>query len=243
MKYTSWQLRRTAKLAATLGVLAVSPVGAHTVWLERADDASDHFEVRFGGHAGKEEPVVPAKLKAIDALDADGRPLRVTRTDRVDGVTIAVAGPAALITVHLDNGIHTRPPNGPSVEKPLDEVPGATRATYALKYHKTIVRWAPVVTRAVGQPFEVVPVSAALPRAGEPMRIRVLLEGRPAVGVRVGADEDPGEGGAVTDSKGEAVFRPQPGFNKLWSGRRSPVAGNAKYTELSYEYLLGFWVR
>jgi nickel transport protein len=151
-----------------------------------------------------------------------------------------VEGNAALIAAYFDNGIHSRKATGPTIEAPMNEVPGAIRATYAPKYHKTIVSWQPVILRALGQPFEVIPVDAAQPVAGKPFRVRVLEHGKPVPGVRLGAGEDATESAPVTDANGIAVFIPTRGFNKLWAGKREPVTGNPAYTELSYEYLLGF---
>jgi nickel transport protein len=142
--------------------------------------------------------------------------------------------------MHFDNGIHSRPPSGPSIEKPMNEVPGATRATYAVKYHKTIVEWSPLVTKTIGQPFEVVALDAAAPVAGKPVRVRVLQDGKPVPGVKLGRGEEGAANDPVTDADGIASFVPRSGFNKLWAGKRVPVSGNPKYSELSYEYLFGF---
>ena len=58
--------------------------------------------------------------------------------------------------------------------------------------------------------------------------------------VKLGAGEDGGATTPVTDAQGIGSFVPAAGFNKLWAGRREQIAGNPAYTELSYEYLLGF---
>ena len=74
------------------------------------------------------------------------------------------------------------------------------------------------------------------------MRVRVLMNGRPLPGVRLGRGEDK-PGGDTTDAHGIASFVPVAGFNKLWAGKRNAIAGNPHFTELSYEYLLGFTAR
>jgi nickel transport protein len=213
---------------------------AHTVWLESVPQAQGDYQVLFGGHAGKLESYKPEKIKQIDALDKQGKQLSVKQDVSGDGVRLHVAGSPALISMHFDNGIHSRPATGPSVEKPMNEVPGATRATYAVKYHKTVVDWAPLVTKTLGQPFEVVPLSAQQPKAGQPFRVRVLQEGRPAAGVKLGHGEEGTAADPVTDAEGVAAFVPKQGFNRLWAGKRIAVNGNPKYTELSYEYSFGF---
>lgn len=212
---------------------------AHTAWLESAAGAGN-YKVMFGGHAGKLESYNPEKLKTVEATDAAGKTLKVTRTMGADGVLVHVDGTPTLITMHFDNGIHTRPETGPSIEKPMNEVPGATRATYAVKYGKTVLDWSPRIGKTLGQPFEVVPLDTAAPRAGQPLRVRVLQEGKPVPGVKLGRGEEGGAKDPVTDADGVAAFIPQAGFNKLWAGKRTEVKGNPKYTELSYEYLFGF---
>jgi len=213
---------------------------AHTVWLEPVAQSAGDYRVFFGGHAGQLEPYVPEKLKDVEALDRAGKSLTVSRRITKDGVLLHVDGSPAMIAMHFDNGIHTRPPTGRSVEKPMNEVPGATRATYAVKYHKTIVDWSPPVTRIIGQPFEVVPLSAEQPRAGQPFRVRVLQDGKPVPGVRLGQGEEGTAEDPVTDADGVAAFVPRRGFNRLWAGKRLEATGNPKYTELSYEYSFGF---
>ncbi len=201
----------------------------------------DTFHLHFGGHAGAVQPYLASKLKSVEAVDADGNALEVTRVGSEDLVRVHVEGDPAMLWVHYDNGIHTRVADGPSVRRPMNEVESAVSATNALKYHKTIVRWdADVVTEPVGQPFEVVPVSAQAPQAGQPMQVRVLIDGQPAGGIKIGRGEDNGE--AVTNAQGLAMFTPQPGFNKIWAGQRTQLTNEPRYTELSYEYSFGFVV-
>lgn len=213
---------------------------AHTVWLEPIDATAGEYRVLFGGHAGQLQPYDTNKLKVVEAFDAKGGAVKIDRSTDAEGVRLNVRGTPALIAMHFDNGIHTRTQRGPSVEKPMNEVPGALRATYAVKYHKTIVEWQPLVSRPLGQPFEVVPLDASVPRAGHPLRVKVLRDGEPVAGVKLGRGEEGSASDPVTDADGVASFVPQRGFNKLWAGKRFPIADNPAYTELSFEYLLGF---
>jgi len=230
-----------AALAAGLGGF-VSVVRAHTVWIEPAARAGE-YRVMLGGHEGKSQSYSPEKLKSVAAIDAQGGALKVVRRPTADGVVLRVAQTPVLIAVHFDNGIYTRGASGPSVEKPMNEVPGAVRATHAVKYHKTVISWLPRATTPVGQAFEVVPLEETPPRAGQPMKVQVLQDGRPVPGVKLGRGEEGGVGDPVTDVEGIAVFVPETGFNKLWAGRRVAVSGDPRYTEVSYEYLLGFEAR
>lgn len=234
-------MRIAPLLLATAALAAGTAASAHTAWLVK-DSAPGAWRLMFGGHKGKPEPAVPAKLKEVTAVDSRGRALKVSRAVAGSDVRLSFAGQPAIIALHYDNGIHARTKTpGPSVEKPMNEVPNAASATFAEKYGKTIVQWVPLVTRPIGQPLEVTPIAASQPRAGQPMRVQVRLNGKPAAGIKIGRGEDTAD--ATTDANGIASFTPAAGFNKLWAGKRIPTSGNPRYTELSYEVLLGFEAR
>lgn len=235
-------LRSFEPWTAGLLLVAAGAAAAHTAWLEPDAVAAGTYVVRFGGHGGKTEAYAPEKLKSVQARDAKGAALVVATSVHGDGVRVAVKGAPAVLGLHFDNGIYSRAPDARSVPRPMNENPGATQGTHAVKYGKFIAQWGEIATRPLGQPFEVVPVSAAAPRAGQPWKLRVLIGGKPAAGVRVGVGED-GPQSVTTDADGVATVLPQPGLNKLWSGRRSQVAGDPRFTELSIEYLLAFELR
>jgi nickel transport protein len=220
--------------------LAAGSAAAHTAWIEPA--GAQGFVLRFGGHEGKREPVDAAKLKSVLAFDAQGRAVQLQRSDGADGVHLQPQGEVALLALHFDNGFFSRDAAGKSVNRPMNEVPGATQGTWAVKYGKTIVRWGEIATRPVRQPFEVVPLLAGAPRAGQPIEVRVLIDGQPAADIEV-ARGDAGQDAVRTDAQGVARFVPQAGLNRLWAGRRTAVSGDPRYTQLSIEYALVFEAR
>lgn len=233
-------MRSKLLLAALL--LAVGHAAAHTAWLEPDPAAAGTYVVRFGGHEGKTESYPPEKLKSVQARDAQGATLAIVTVPRPDGVRVTARGTPALFTLHYDNGIYSRADGGKSLPKPMNENPGATQGTHAVKYGKYIAAWGEVVTRPVGQPFEVVPLDAAPPRAGQPWKVRVLIDGKPASDIAVARDESSPDA-VKTDAEGVATIVPRAGQNKLWSGRRTPVSGDPRFTQLSIEYLLAFHLR
>ena len=235
-------IRRTSAFTVLLsGVAYSAAAGAHTVWLVPEAAVQGGWHVLFGGHAGEVDPYPAHKLKTVTALSADGGALAIKRRLAPDGVHLVIAGKPSLILAHYDNGIHTRRSDGPSVEKPMYEVPTAISGVRAIKYHKTIAAWTPLVARPVGQPFEVIPLSTTQPVAGKPMKVRVLIGGKPATGIKVSRNEEGGN--ATTDGQGVASFVPVRGYNKLWSGRRADVKSNKAYTQDSVEYSLGFFAK
>ncbi len=238
MNFFNFRFNRHSMLLAAGALMFGAQASAHTVWLQ-PDTTAGVYRVYFGGHAGKLEAYPADKLKSVDAYDADGKSIAVKRSDAADGVRITPAKAPAMIAMHYENGIWARTPEGRSVNKTMDEVPGSKQATNAVKYHKTILQWTPFVARTIGQPFEVTPVDAKAPQAGKPMQLRVTIDGKPTAGIKIGHGEDTADG--TTDAQGVVRFVPEKGFNKLWAGQRTQVSGNPKFSELSYEYLLGFY--
>ena len=154
------------------------------------------------------------------------------------GARATPARKAALLAAHFDNGFFSRVGEGPMIEKPMTENPGATSGVHALKFHKTILEWGPVTREKLGQTLEIIARTRRSPHAGEPQQFQVLLNGQPRAGVRVSL----GESGPplATDADGLVTVTPRAGMNQLLAIVRLPVAGDARTTSLSYEYLLGF---
>lgn len=210
---------------------------AHTVWLEPTKE-ENIYNVVFGGHAGKLVSYKPEKMKQVQAFDAVGNDLSFKRFDQSESSQLHLLPGTALVAIYFNNGTWSKDRMGKSINKSMDEVPFANRATKAVKYHKTVLQWTPVVLQTLGQDFEVVPLDSIQPKAGQPMAVKVLLKGKPLAGVKLGHSEI-GDA-AVTNAQGLAEFIPKRGFNKLWAGKRFQVDAE-KYTELSYEYLFGFY--
>lgn len=231
-----------AAMAAAAAVLlivapfATSIARAHTVWLDDAG-APGRFALQFGGHAGKTEPYDAGKLRGVRAYDAAGRTLPVTRQDKDGRVHFMVDG-ASLVTVAFDNGYWSRTSDGRSVNRPMTEVTDAVSGVHAVKYHKRILSWSPVVQRPTGQPFELLPMTGTMPLAGRPLRIRVLIDGQPAAGVPLAFGEEGRE--VVTDADGVASLTPRAGRNRIWAGRREAVIADPATRQRSIEYSLVF---
>ncbi|MEZ5609730.1 MAG: DUF4198 domain-containing protein [Rhodocyclaceae bacterium] len=214
---------------------------AHTVWLAGDPEHAGWHVLRFGGHAGKLEPLDPAKLGEVAGYDRQGQIVPLERQGEGVLVRLRLPESVSLVSVSYDNGFWSTGADGRSVNRPMNEVPGATRGVWARKYHKYIAHWDASVTRTIGQAFELVPLEAKQPVAGQTMRLRVLIDGQPAEGIRFGNSEA-GEL-AASDAEGVATVPVRPGANTLWAGRRTPMTDDVRATELSIEYILGFDAR
>lgn len=229
--------RALAPLAlAAAGALHAGAALAHNVWLEA--DAAGGYLVQFGGHEGKREAFDAAKLQSVQAFDRRGRAIDVTVTPRDGGAYVRPAKQAALLAASFDNGYFSKVGDGPMVNKPMTENPGATAGVHAVKYHKTIIQWGAIAKKPLGQPFEIVPLTHETPHAGQPLRVQVLLDGKPAEGIRLSMGE---KGAPVnTAADGTATVTPAAGTNQLLAIRRTPVTGDPRTTSHSFEYLLAF---
>ena len=235
-------MKKQLKFALS-GVMLVWSASAlsHTAWLVPVESNAEgmaQYQVYFGGHEGKLEGYPAHKVKSINAFNKSGEKLTVWRTMDDDAMQVRAEGTPALLLMHFDNGIYARTVEGESVNVPMSEVKDALSAVNAIKYHKSIVQWADIVTKSHGQPFEVVPLSASAPKAGKKMKVKVLIEGKAAEGIEIGTGENTSE--TKTDENGIASYTPKKGFNKLWAGKRSDVSDNPNFTEKSVEYLLTF---
>jgi nickel transport protein len=158
--------------AAFAALLACAPLAqAHNVWLE--PDADGAYTVQFGGHEGKLESFAADKLKSVHAYDARGRSIDVAVRPVAGGARVVPARKAALLAAHFDNGFFSRVGEGPMVEKPMTENPGATSGVHALKFHKTILEWGPV------RPWRSSPRPAARPMRASPSNSRCCWTASP----------------------------------------------------------------
>lgn len=222
---------------AAAWLLCANPVHAHNVWLE--PDAQGGYVMQFGGHEGLTETFDPAKLQRVHAYDLRGREVGCDVQNLQGGIRVKPDAKAALIAVELDNGYFSSTrPEGAMLPLPMDKNPGALHGVHARKFHKTVVQWGAVMQKPLGQMFEVVPLQGQAPHAGQPLRLQVLLDGKPQAGVRLSWGENGSP--AMTDAQGQAVMTPAAGNNTLQAILRQPVQGDARTTQNSYEYLLRF---
>ncbi len=221
-------------MALLLGSASIAH--AHNVWLEA--DADGAYTVQFGGHAGQLETFPIEKLQSVKAYDRRGRKIDVKIDAVPGGARVTPAKQAALLAAEFDNGFYSKVGDGPMVNKPMNENPGATSGVHALKFHKTLIQWGVIAKQELGQQLEIIATSHKPAHAGEAAQFKVLFDGKPKEGVRVSI----GEKGApvMSDAQGLVSVTPQAGTNQLLAIIRLPVTDDVRTTQRSYEYLLAF---
>lgn len=191
---------------------------AHDAWV---DPGPKGYAVVFG-HENEHTDFDPAKVKAITALDAQGRPLPVQQQPADKAVRVSAQGQPALWVLHFDNGFWSRAPgSAESKNLPRNEVPGATSGSHAVKFGKTVVAWSPVVGRPQNHRLEIVPLATTQPAAGQSLPVQVLWEGRPLAGARlVRAGAPKGTPPIEADTDGKAQVPVVAGLQMLSVARR-----------------------
>ncbi|NJS37070.1 MAG: DUF4198 domain-containing protein [Brachymonas sp.] len=179
---------------------------------------------------GKPLAYPASKLKRTWAYNAAGQSVALQQTPAGDVVRVAAPQDAALLALEFENGFFSRSTTG-TIEKPMNEVPGAVSAVWAKKSGKYVTQWSAPVNKPVGMQLEIIPTNTALPKPGELLTVQVLWDGKPVEGVTISKGEK--ESGEKTNANGMATYKVQAGSNFVWAERRIPVAGDPRYTTLA----------
>jgi len=168
--------------------ITVAPARAHGIYFaQRATQLALIYGVGADDlDAVKRLPLV----QNISGYDAEWNPIPTK---------LRAAGPLPLVDSEsqptvvaavLFNGIWSRTPEGEWLKKGRDEVPNATISEKNFKYAVHIAGPLTAPLRPLpGQTLQIVPVDAALPALmGQPLKLRVLFQGKPVAGARVLTD-------------------------------------------------------
>ena len=235
--------RSLAVVAVVAGVAASSAAAAHAIWFaQRAKQLAFIYGVGADDlDSVKRLPLV----QSVAGYDAQYKP--VPTKLRVDGpmVMVDADAPLTVVTAVMPYGIWSKRPDGEWVKKGKDEVPGALMSTKNFKY--TVHIEGPLSARLPAFPdqtLEIQPVSAKLPtKLGEPMKLRVLLHGKPVAGAKVLADmvNDPDGVPLKTGPDGTVIIKVRnQGLNVVNAVFEGPTDEPAKAVRIEHEATLSF---
>lgn len=182
----------------TASVIATSAAHAHGIWFAQR---AKQLALIYGVGADDLDSVKRLPLiESVSGYDAQWRP--VPATLRVAGPLLLVDSDSAPVAVSavLQNGIWSKTADGEWHKKGRDEVPDAKISEKTIKYAVHIVGplSAPLPSLPT-QTLQIVPVDATLPEMlGQPLKLRVLFQGKPVAGARVLTD-------LVNDPDGQPV--------------------------------------
>ena len=201
--------RFAAFVAATAGVAFATGASAHGFWFA---ERSKQFAMVFGVGADDLDMVkrMP-KVTSFAAYDADGKevPSKLTPTGPI--VLVDVSANPEFVAATMDYGMWSKAPDGEWYEKGKDEVPNATVSEKNYKYGVNIrgklTKPVPLLPK---QKLQIVPVGSTLPeKMGQPLKLKVYYDGKPAAGARILRDwiNDPDDKGVKTAKDGTVTIK------------------------------------
>ncbi|CAN7606781.1 DUF4198 domain-containing protein [Phenylobacterium sp. LjRoot225] len=230
--------------AALAAAVALSATGAdaHAIWFAQR---SKQLAFIYGVGADDLDSVKRLPLvRSVAGYDLQYKP--VPTTLRVAGPMVMVDSdsPVAVVTAVMDNGIWAKMPDGEWVKRTKAEAPEAVITTKNFKYAVFLAGplSAPMPTFP-DQVLQIVPVGDIPAKMGEPLKVRVLHQGKPVAGARVIADlvNDPDAEKQVTGPDGVATLKVRnQGLNVVNAVYDSASDEPAKAAKMEHEATLTF---
>jgi uncharacterized GH25 family protein len=183
-------MKKIAALAAatlTAGLLTTFTVDAHGIWFAQR---ATQLALIYGVGADDLDSVKRLPLiRTVWGYDASLQPVKTSL--RVAGPLLLVDSEAAPVVVAavLDNGTWSRTPEGEWLKKGRDEVKNATVSEKTIKYAVHIGGpLSGALPPLEGQTLQILPVGAVPALLGQPLKLRVLFQGKPVANARVLSD-------------------------------------------------------
>lgn len=205
-------------------VAALTPAGAHDLWLEREGDTYTlyyghlHQDPSHGG--ARRIEYAPGAVKGSACFDASGAPRDVT--PQAGAYPWRLVADCAVTCVLTSSGYWTKTPFG-TRNVPKTEAQGAVASWLSVEGVKRVDAWSEALARPLTPDLEVVPLNDPLAlREGDKLRLQVTFGGRPVPGVTVAYD---GRTRGETDAEGRVNLRVRHGGLQLVvASWRAPLA-------------------
>ncbi len=230
-------------VAAALAAGVADSVQAHGIWFaQRATQLAFLYGV---GADDLDSLKRLSQVTSIDGYDADGKSVATKLEPDGRLVLVNLESQPAVLAAVLDNGIWSKTPDGKWHKKGKDEVPTAIVAERTIKY---AVHLRTAVNAPIGplphQTLEIVPVDAKLPALlGQPIKLRVLYQGKPVAGAKVLHDwlNDPDGAPVLSGADGTVTLNVRnQGLNVIVAIFESPSDQPAKYNRIEHLASLSF---
>ena len=215
------------KSLALLGLLFTHEVSAHGLWTEQR---RGNIEVIYG-HGAEDNAFKAQKISGAWAYDISGKMIPVTVQRLPDHARLQPLKPPAVIAVALDNGMWSQTADKKWVNEGRSKVPGAIESTQTFKYSLAIYQSAARLPRLDQLKLLILPeVDPLTVGPGNSLPVRVLLDGKPAAGVKLVGDyrNAPNTLSTETDADGRAqVLVRNEGLNVISAQVEVPVKDSA----------------
>lgn len=210
-----------------IAALFTGQVSAHGLWTE---ERRGNIEVVYG-HGAEDNAFKARKISGAWAYDAGGKMIPVSVERLTDHARLKPLKSPAVMAVALNNGMWSQTADKKWVNEGRSKVPGATEATQTFKYSLAIYQPGAKLPKLDQIKLLIVPeVDPLTVGPGNPLPVRVLLDGKPAAGVKLYGDyrSAPNTLSTETDKDGRAqVLVRNEGLNVIAAQVEVPVKGSA----------------
>lgn len=190
-------------LATLLGSLIAGPVAAHGLWTEQR---RGQIETIYG-HGAEDNAFKAEKISDAWAFDRQGKPLAVEIQRLDDHARLKPAAAPAVLAVALDNGAWSQTPEKKWINAGRSQVPESVRSLHTWKYSLAIHEEGAKLPALDQLQMVIIPERDPLSvGAGHKLPVRVLVDGKPAAGIKLIGDYRgaPDSVSAETDAEGRA---------------------------------------
>ncbi|WP_130901484.1 DUF4198 domain-containing protein [Pseudomonas sp. Sample_23] len=210
-----------------LAALFTGQVSAHGLWTE---ERRGNIEVIYG-HGAEDNAFKAQKISGAWAYDASGKMIPVSVERLADHARLKPLKPPAVLAVALNNGMWSQTADKKWINEGRSKVPGATEATQTFKYSLAIYQPGAKLPKLDQIKLLILPeVDPLTVGPGKSLPVRVLLDGKPAAGVKLYGDyrSAPNTLSTETDKDGRAqVLVRNEGLNVIAAQVEAPVKGSA----------------
>ena len=206
-----------------IAALFTGQVSAHGLWTE---ERRGNIEVVYG-HGAEDNAFKPQKISGAWAYDASGKMIPVSVERLADHARLKPLKPPAVMAVALNNGMWSQTADKKWINEGRSKVPGATEATQTFKYSLAIYQPGARLPKLDQIKLLILPeVDPLTVGPGKSLPVRVLLDGKPAAGVKLIGDyrSAPNTLSTETDKDGRAqVLVRNEGLNVIAAQVEVPV--------------------
>ncbi|MDD0971347.1 MULTISPECIES: DUF4198 domain-containing protein [Pseudomonas] len=211
-----------------IAALFATHASAHGLWTEQR---RGNIEVVYG-HGAEDNAFKPQKVSGAWAFDASGKMIPVSVQRLADHARLQPLKPPAVMAVALNNGMWSQTADKKWVNEGRSKVPGAIESTETLKYSLAIYQLGAKLPKLDQIKLLILPeVDPLTIGPGKSLPVRVLLDGKPAAGVKLIGDyrSAPNTLSTETDKDGRAqVLVRNEGLNVIAAQVEVPVKDSAE---------------
>jgi uncharacterized GH25 family protein len=206
-----------------IAALFTAQASAHGLWTE---ERRGNIEVVYG-HGAEDNAFKAQKISGAWAYDASGKMIPVSVERLADHARLKPLKAPAVMAVALNNGMWSQTADKKWINEGRSKVPGATEATQTFKYSLAIYQPGAKLPKLDQIKLLILPeVDPLTVGPGKSLPVRVLLDGKPAAGVKLYGDyrSAPNTLSTETDKDGRAqVLVRNEGLNVIAAQVEVPV--------------------